>query len=391
MLAELRRSEELTSDFQTQLEAFTSKRGWNKSECGTCHRQYFSKGNSSCGDIECTKEYGFLSDSRKEKFGSPLEVNNRFRKYFEGLGYRPHAAKSILNEGGTTLFTSAGVQILDDHIFREAGAPTEPLLVSQPSLRTQYADSIGEGNSLSFVNICTETVNCKPDVFFANLDQWIGFLSKLGLFAGDITLHRRQMEQRWGSTSLKSEIVAVYYKGLEIGDGNYDYSFDPNSTKVATISDFGFGLERINWIMTKGSYFDSVGPLTESLKGNGLVQEMAKTATLLASSGLEPSNKDKGYRYRSFAKKIAQLLFPSHKDLQALASYYHRYWSSFVQLPVSSDTTSVSLQSEYDRNYNLIVNTSLSADIDPNQPTEAFLSEILKRGIGRDRLIQIGL
>lgn len=384
-ILEANNPQEISEIYHQKAESFLNEHGWTEDACPKCNRRYFSKvAQQGCGDSSCSGTFEFLTDQRKERIYSSLDLNTAFKDYFEKQGFESYPAKSILNENGTTLFTSAGVQILDDCVLRNTEVPANTLIVSQPSLRTQYIDSIGEGNSLSFVNICTETANATPEDHFANLDRWLGFVSKLGLYAGDITLHKRKLVQKWGTITVQSEIVAVFYKGLEIGDGNYNYGFDPKPINIKTISDFGFGLERLVWILHKGSYFDSVGPLSESLRGNNNIQELTKTLTLLAASGLEPSNRDKGYRFRLFTKKLVKSTFPKYLQLSHLASHYHEYWKRLVHLPVQKEVSATKIQNEYDRNYNQKINLELSINIDSNCSTEDFLLKLLKSGINRD-------
>lgn len=381
---------EIAVSYETQKDSFLEKRGWVHGDCEHCGVRYFSKNKrSNCGDISCHGSQEFLHDERKGKVISPIEINSSFQSFFTQKGFEICPAKSILNENGTTLFTSAGVQILDNCIFQGKLVPEKPLLVSQPSLRTQSLEDISEGNSLSFVNICTEQANALPEDHMKILDLWLEFLSKQGLYMGDVTLLERKKDQQWGSLSVQSKIIAIYYKGLEIGDGNYDYEFNPHIPSVASISDFGFGLERLTWIERKGSYFDGVGPLSESLRGNGLIQELTKTLTLLAASGLEPSNKDKGYRYRLFSKKIVDLTFPKYLNLLQLVNYYHQYWNHFVNFSTDSNSTAISVQKEYERNYNKIIGDKLAVYLDPNCPTEEFLIDLFKAGVGREQLTQL--
>lgn len=381
---------EIATKYEVQKDSFSERRKWVHGECEHCGLGFFSKiVRPDCGSSSCNSELDFLHDERKQRIVSPLELNSAFRSFFEERGFEVYPAKSILNEDGTTLFTSAGVQILDNSILRGKPVPETPLLVSQPCLRTQYLDDMGEGNSLSFVNICTERINASPEDHIRTLDLWMDFLSKQGLYMGDVTLVEREKEQQWGNQKVQSKIIAVYYKGIEIGDGNYDYGFDPHIPGVASISDFGFGLERLTWIFRKDSYFDGVGPLNASLRGSGLEQELTKTLTLLAGHDLEPSNKDRGYRYRLFAKRLVALAFPEYLELRQMVDYYHQYWNQFTSLPASVDSTRFSVQREYDRNYNKIISDKLATNINPDCPTEDFLANLLRTDISRDKLVQM--
>lgn len=381
---------EISEEYQMKKDIFLKENGWSKRECKICQKTYFSKRQTAhCGKISCGGELEFLKDERKGKIIPLVDLNSTFQSFFKKTDFVIYPAKSILNQNGTTLFTSAGVQILDDLIFRGKLDQEKPIVISQPSLRTQYIDKISEGNSLSFVNICTEIVNASPETHIQTLNKWMKYLSSIGIYMGDITIHEREIEQKWGDINLKSKIIAIFYKGLEIGDGNYDYNFNPSVKGLKTVSDFGFGLERLSWILRKDSYFDSIGPLKESLKKNFNNQEIIKTLTLMASSGLEPSNKDKGYRYRSFTKRLAELNFPKYLELKELIEHYYNYWNYFVDSPKDLKKTYENIHKEYDRSYNQIINHLTQTCADPNCSTEEFLLNLLKGGIKRENLAKL--
>lgn len=376
--------EDVGLEYEIQKNAFLKDRRWINNNCPSCGRHYFSKNErDNCGGSGCSPESNFLNDERKNKPVTPIQVNENFKRFFQEKGYLLVPPKSILNDNGTTLFTSAGVQILDDIVLRNNSVTDTRILVSQPSLRTQYLDNIKEGNSLSFVNICTEQVNASPTEHVETLDKWLEFLSKQGLYMGDITLIDKSKIQKWGDLTLKSKILSINYKGLEIGDGNYNFGFSPNILGLSSISDFGFGLERLTWLQRKGSYFDCIGPLNTSLRENGFNQELIKTMSLLAASGLNPSNKDKGYRYRLFAKEIATINFPKYISLTELVNYYYVYWNSLTNLSVNADLVVKSVQREYDRNYNQILNSKLSSKLNIDCPTEEFLQLLATKGVER--------
>lgn len=275
-------------------------------------------------NISSMDKYTFQENPENPE-GIELENPEFLNSFFESKGYGVTKPKSIINKGGTTLFISAGVQVLDDVVFNEKKVPEKKIFVSQPVFRTQYMDQVGEGFSTTFINIASEIVNPSVANHFDAINDWVCLLEKLGLKKEKITLKTREKEPQWGDKKFKDFILMIYYDGLEIGDANYIYDIPQKTRDPLKISDIGFGLERIKWILKGGSYFNE-----REIK-DPRVFDYCKTIALLTGSGLKPSNKEHGYRLRQLSKR----LIDSDKkfdELIPVLKYYYNYWKKWTYL-----------------------------------------------------------
>ena len=288
------------------------------------------------------EEYKFIKNPENPN-SLKLENPEFMNSFFESKGYGLVKPKNIINNGGTTLFVSAGVQLLDDVIFKEKTISERKIFVAQPVFRTQYIDSINEGFSTSFINIASEIVNPSVDDHFCAIGDWINMLRELGLKREKVTLKTREKEPQWGDKKFKESILMLYYDGLEIGDANYIYDIPQKTRSSLKISDIGFGLERIQWILKGGSYFD--GKKVEDM----CVFDHCKTMALLAGSGLKPSNKEHGYRLRQLSKRVMDTGKKSNDLLATLKDCYN-YWKKWTFLTMPESGALEIINSENRRN-----------------------------------------
>lgn len=68
------------------------------------------------------------------------------------------------------------------------------------------------------------------------------------------------------------------------------------------MSDVWFVLERIRWCININSYFDLY---TDSMSIPTSIKTYLSVIALLCINGVKPSNKNYGYSFRSFSKKLA--------------------------------------------------------------------------------------
>lgn len=316
-----------------------------------------------------------------ERLNNPEYLN----AFFEKRGYKIHKPKSIINEGGSTLFTSAGVQILDDVIFREAVIPQEKIYVAQPVLRSQFIDEIKPGTSTSFVNISTEVVNPGLDEHFRTFSDWLDLLSELGIKEGDLDIFSDEDEPSWGGKKFKNKILRIFYRGLEIGDSVYAHDVPQGSRSPINFSDIGFGLERIKW-----SKRINYGELAI----NERIEDYCKTLALLSGSGLQPSNHDQGYRMRLFSKRLLEEKTEVREQTDKALSYYYDYWTRWAHLKVEKGEAVARIAKENGRNFNRILLDKLKekhadVDININLSTSELINKLKGTSVGAEELQRI--
>lgn len=294
-------------------------------------------------DISSLDKYTFQTNPENPE-STELETPRCLNSFFNSRGYDVTKSKSIINLGGTTLFTSAGVQVLDNVIFDEKKIPEKKLFVAQPVFRTQYMDQVGEGFSTTFINIASEIVNPSLIDHFEAVNDWLCLFEELGLKKEKITLEKIEKEPQWGDKKFKDFVLMIYYDGLEIGDANYIHDVPQKTRDSLKISDIGFGLERIKWILKGGSYFG------ENEIVNPRAFDYCKTIMLLAGSGLKPSSKEHGYRLRQLSKRLMDSGKEYDEFLPAL-KYYYNYWKEWTYLTMPESGAIEVVNTENKRNF----------------------------------------
>lgn len=296
-------------------------------------------------NIEDSEVSKFTFKEREENLDCirQLEDPRYLNSFFESRGYYTSKAKPIINQNSTTLFVSAGVQVLDSVVFDEKKFPEKNIFVCQPVFRTQYIDQVGEGYSTTFINTATEILNPTPAEHFNALEDWFEVFEKLGMSTSKISIKTRSKEPQWGNKKFKESILMIYYDGLEIGDANYIYQMEQKSRAPLKISDIGFGLERIIWTLKGGTY------LSSEVNQNVAVSEYSKAMMLLAGSGLRPGNKEHGYRLRQISKRLVKTK-KKFEELVPILKYYYNHWKKWTYLAMPESGAIEAMRLEYERN-----------------------------------------
>lgn len=246
-------------------------------------------------------------------------------KYFDDRGYDCLPPHNIVNNNDT-VFITAGIQPLIKYYQGQILLPNRKLFIPQPVIRTQYMNSIGEGSALSFVNVTSAQFNHSLSEHDMMVKDWYNFFYQLGLKKSNFETQTDIYEDDWGK-NLHVEGIRTfhYYDGLEIGDTTYftKINDDFQNLEIDSMSDLGFGLERLRWQLNGGSYYDLYEKNVEiSLEVKAYLSAIA----LLTVNKVKPSNKNSGYRVRLFSKKLVQLL-----GIRDLNFYEHLYLNECLE------------------------------------------------------------
>lgn len=239
---------------------------WIQAICRECGNCFFYKDYSdgvkmpreNCGREKCAKVPShFKTLSRKNLPVSPQKILEKFRKYFGSEGFVNQSSMNIQHTLGDTDLIIAGVQIFDEVIHQNKLAFPCSLFLSQPCVRMQYKEGVKltDGISTAFVNLCTESLEVSFERYLLEVNHWLTFLSQIGMHTQDIVLLQRSRETDRGQGPFTLFELFFLYAGLEIGDASYAVMPTADERKVS-ISDSGFGLERIVWAINKsGEYY----------------------------------------------------------------------------------------------------------------------------------------
>lgn len=370
--------------YANDLNKFMLERGWIEDRCCSCGRIFFSKKTnrpnlSVCSWRKCNEEASlFHSFPKRKKILSPRQINEKLRQYFDSEGFSSTEPLNIANAKGKTDLVIAGVQMFDDVIHRNQEIMSGDMFVSQPCVRMQFQSQVesSEGTSTSFVNVCTEKMGGKFSEHLQSVDHWFAVLSKLGLYMNDFTVVVRNSENDWGTGKFSSFDLFFSYGGLELGDASY-FLIPQSGRSDITISDIGFGLERIVWAVNKtDSYFDTLIPWTAT--GAREMFDSFRTMTLLVMCGVRPSNKGPGLQFRRFAKVLSDKYYGF--DVNDIVSYYFAYWNQFIKTSVSRESAVRIARLEIERFVNLKIHATLNISPPRNETSEEYLERLVYTG-----------
>jgi hypothetical protein len=312
----------------------------------------------------------------------------RLSQHFGNAGFTTPTPRPIVNPTGETLFTSAALQVIDPVVHEGAPRHEEPMIVAQPVIRLNSTDAVGlpEGFSTSFVNIGTEQVVRTFDAFGAHLGAWLAGLRSVGLEHSRLCLIAEPVRFRGGR--YEGWYLVLDHGGIEMGEAiAIDTVRGHPGMKVL---DFGFGLERILWAVNgTPTYYDSIGPLSERLEGHVALVDAARTAMLMAMTGIEPGHRSHGYRMRQAVGRLADQVDGFDVPERVLLHSYD-YWSSFLVPTVPPAESLHVIGLELMRRTNLRLCRDLG--IEPpagstTSPPDSFIEHLLTRGITYGELL----
>jgi len=311
-----------------------------------------------------------------EKFNFERKIDNQVLcNYFEENNYIISKPIPIKLENATTLFVSAGIQKLENVIHREEEFPEVPIFVNQPVLRSQFIGSTAMESHTSFHHLSTIDINLNIENHLKHFQNWMDFLLKTGFFKDNFVFNIVEDTPKLGNIKYNNFIIKVFYAGLEIGDAVFIPSLPQKTRPAFSISDIGFGLERLNHNPNKIN-------ITEN--------DYVKTLVLLGMSGVQPSNNEHGYRFRMFSKKLvseckldySQLI----KTLKNIPGFIELWMQVDIDVLVGENDIIDLISKECERNFNREVlnflkeNHNYQSEININQGTRNFLLQLKNIG-----------
>jgi hypothetical protein len=320
-----------------------------------------------------------------------LELYEEAKKFFEREGYRVVDGLNILKGCGKTFFVVAGVEILNDVLIKEKPIPHLSLFVAQPSVRLKFIDYVEENNgfSTSFVNLSTQEVNPSLKSHIKHVNNWVKFLHSIGLHSY-LTFSVRERKRNWGFGEFDGIGIVSRYCGVEIGVCNFLYNIPQRTREFLRVSDIGFGLERLGWLINKPlSYFDVIGPILFSLRKKYVLMDSIRTMVLMASHGILEGKREQIKRFKRLAKKC-EVDTARGLDIDQLISYYYNFWSKIRKPPKSKDYCKKVIRYEIYRH--IIKRLSYELKTPPLKfvpSIQEYLEKTLKNGVSFDKIREV--
>lgn len=257
----------------------------------------------------------------KKKETNLSRVLAHLEKKFSSYANREPCAP--VNEHGEPIFIGAGVQNTLNALV--AGEKIDaPEYLAQPCIRMSARENLSAGKyTSSFINVCTQHVNATQEEHEKHFEQWLSVLSSFGLYVG----HMKVVETPWGTNAIKGRSHLIYYGNLSLGDAVLINEYEG---KPVSISDIGFGAERIVWAQIKTKQFrNTFAPW--SARNNFAEIDGIRTLTLMAGNDIRPSNKGAGYRMKQIARDLCDAY-----DITELATHFSKQWNEVR--PLAPDT-----------------------------------------------------
>lgn len=284
-------------------------------------------------------------------------MNNKYQDdiatHFVSNNYIKYKPFNIVNNKDT-VFVTAGIQPLMESYINDDLEKNTRLYIAQPVIRTQFIDTVKEGNAIGFVNLTTASFNSSYEEYNKMINDWLCLFEKLGMKMDFLKTRNRNYSREWGKYLVNGIQTFYYYKDVEIGDGSFisEVQCQSKEIKIQSIIDVGFGYERLKWLINSGSFFDLECD-SSILKPE--VKAYISSMMLLLLNGVKPSNKSFGYRFRLLSKKLTMLLERKQLNEEEI-SYLNQslnYWKNWYE--TNEDVNMQIFNNEYFRNYNRIV------------------------------------
>lgn len=289
----------------------------------------------------------------------------------------------------STFFTTAGIQHLETLIREKGGFEKEKFAIFQPVIRSQFMDKVSEGTSTSFVNFSIGITESTPNDFIGICNEFIRMLEQQGIKASDLRFNIESNHSSHGEKSFDNVSVSVFFQDVELGECVYIYDYPVGENKRIPITDFGFGVERLNWAIKKDAdylpEFSEIYSEHKEIDTNQIssILDAVRSMVLIASDGVVPSGKDHGYRFRQFSKRFIDRNKALKLDVEEIVNLSFDEWNKWGNKAfITKENVVEAIKTENDRNFNSLFLTKLKESegkdiyIEINQSTQEFLTQM---------------
>lgn len=339
--------------FVEEITDYLSSREWTVQNCDNCFKEFFNRNNALSFCPNCRSSDEFLGFDKRKRFIDDSTLVEKFQFFFTSLNYTEQNSIPMIPKYGQTLFTVAGVQIVNSHLFVDEPLMDENCFMLQPSIRLQTMNDTSSycGCSTAFVNSVTLQPVSDISDHLIHFDHWLDFLTDLGFQKKDLGIKFRFNIQNWGLGNFLNMNVDVYYGGLSLFNASFFYKMPTVSKVPINVSDMGVTIERTLWMLNKTpSYFDIIGPYEMALSGRNNEIDAIRTMVLMMGAGVVGNSKNgkermRSKKIRSFARKISSL--KTKINIGRVVEFFYDYWTKYIDLPVERNDVVRAIQKEH--------------------------------------------
>lgn len=237
--------------------------GFTKRSCIKCGSYYWSGDpeRKTCGDPPCDS-YSFIDNSPVARKYSLREMREEFLSFFRENHSIIDPYPVVPRWRDDVLLVNASIYDFQPHVTSgRVKPPGNPLAMSQPSVRMNDTDLVGEtGRHLtSFEMLCHDAFNY-PDHYVywkeETVEYCYRFLTSRLKIQGELITFK---EKPWSGGGNGGNAFEVFVRGLEVATlvfmdlredprGEYEIDGKLYSRMDIRIVDTGYGLERLTWL-----------------------------------------------------------------------------------------------------------------------------------------------
>jgi len=361
-----------------------------------CNREFIVKELNLISSDEKNPE-GFLklksgeisnTDNAQRYEKTPLDNTEELASYFEGIKVE-QPDKILRPKGDTTYFTTAGVQHVETILREEGNLESKKFIIAQPSIRSQFMDKVKEGTSTSFVNFSIESVRSNPQEFTDLFKNFINLICALGVHPDNLKFTIKEDSVKWGSRRFNNIGVTAYFDEVELEESIYIHDYPVSENEKISITDLGFGVERVMWATGQKSFyfseFENIYKNYSTIDTDKItaVLDPIRTMVLIAGEGVIGSQHDHGYRLRQLSKRFVERGKGLNLKIEGLVHDSIEHWVQWGYIPTLNQEEIIEIiQLENERNSNSLFlkmlreTEHLDLSVNVNQSAEDFLKQM---------------
>ncbi|MEM2088498.1 MAG: alanine--tRNA ligase [Thermoproteota archaeon] len=316
---------------------FLKSSGFARKKCVKCGRFFWTLDSSkdNCGESPCSP-YTFIGKRVGRNLGGLSQVRNSFLSFFKNREHEVISPYPVVCRWRNDLYLT-DASIVDFQPYVTDGIippPANPLVISQPCIRLVDVDMVGKtlGRHLTIFemgghhafNSEKEEVYWKEDTVRYGFEF---FVRELGVKGEDLSF----IESSWSGGGNAGPCFEVISHGLEVATLVFmKYKVLPDGSlselPIRTV-DTGYGMERINWLLTGSptgfhAFYDELLRKTSKLVDldipDDLLKEYAVRVSLSENKFLNAEEKSMLVRKQGFPDSFSTMLENMENFFKAL-------------------------------------------------------------------------
>ncbi len=236
---------------------------YQKKICKKCGKVFWTldTNRETCGEVPCDP-YTFIGNPPTSKKYSLQEMREEFLSFFENLGHKRVKRYPIVARWREDVYlVNASIYDFQPHVTSgKVPPPGNPLVVSQPCIRTVDLDNVGKtGRHLSVFEMGGAKAFNFPnkEIYWKDktVELAVKFLVHLGVKKEEVVFK----EKPWAGGGNAGSSVEVMVRGLEVAtlvfmdmvetpEGDVEIDGVRYRKMENRIVDTGYGIERLTWL-----------------------------------------------------------------------------------------------------------------------------------------------